>query len=68
MYRYTDECTNIKVCPCIRTWEIVHEAGLCCYNPLSPGLTNDGDVIEGLLIKSGQTATKTLRHIVGFLI
>lgn len=50
------------------TWEIVHEAGLCCDNPLRSGLTEDGDVTVRLLIESCQTTAKTLCCLVGFLI
>lgn len=28
----------------IRTLEVIHETGLCSNHPLSPGLTEDGDV------------------------
>lgn len=50
------------------TWEVVHEAGLCCHNPLSSGLTEDGDVTLRLLAESCQPTPETLCCGVGFLI
>lgn len=50
------------------TWKIVHEAGLCCNEPLGSGLTEDGDVTLRLLAESRQTAAKTLGCVVSFLV
>lgn len=50
------------------TWQIIHEAGLCCHNPLRSGLTEDSDVRPWLLIKSYQTTAKAFCCLVGFFV
>lgn len=50
------------------TWKVVHEAGLCCYDPFGTSLTEDSDVTLRLLTQGSQALPESLDQIKGFFI